>query len=163
MTLSDDLKLTVGKALGRIPSGLYVATAEHAGQRGAALVSWVQQAAFSPPALTLALAKDRPLLGLIRSAGRLALCLLAEEDTALLKKYARGTSSLEDPFEAVATIRTPGGLIALADALGYLECQVLRLVDFDADHELAIARVTAGAVLKDGKPFVHLRGSGFHY
>ncbi|MBC8108463.1 MAG: hypothetical protein H7Z14_17895, partial [Anaerolineae bacterium] len=48
---TDEQKLPIGKALGRIPSGVFVLTAAHAGERMAMLASWVQQAAFEPPAI----------------------------------------------------------------------------------------------------------------
>jgi flavin reductase (DIM6/NTAB) family NADH-FMN oxidoreductase RutF len=41
-------------------------------------------------------------------------------------------------------------------------CHVANRVDV-GDHVLVIARVTAGAVLHEGKPTVHVRKSGLRY
>ena len=45
----------------------------------------------------------------------------------------------------------------------WLDCELIETVDFNADHELLIARVTAGDVLRPGHSFTHVRGNGFHY
>src|SRR5918999_987649 len=57
MAISEQLKQTVGKALGRVPSGVFILTAAHNGESAAMMASWVQQAAFDPPAVSIAMAK----------------------------------------------------------------------------------------------------------
>ena len=159
----EHLKATVGKALGRVPSGVFILTASHQGQSLAMMASWVQQAAFSPPAITVAVQKDRPARQVVRESGRFALAVVGEGDTSLMKKYARGIPPGQDPFDGVDTLQTPGGLTVPSAALAWLECRVIDLVDFGADHDLVLAAVADGAVLRDGASFTHLRGSGFHY
>ena len=48
-------KKQVGKALGRVVSGLYVVTAKCEDKEDAVLASWVNQCSFDPPAVTIAL------------------------------------------------------------------------------------------------------------
>jgi flavin reductase (DIM6/NTAB) family NADH-FMN oxidoreductase RutF len=163
MSVSEEMKRQLAKPIGRIPSGVYILTASHNGQNQAMLASWVQQAAFDPPCVSIALAKGRPISATIRDSGRLCLSILADGDSILMKKYARGIPPTEDPFAGVRTLQTPAGLPALADALAYLECRVLSSHDFNADHELLVAEITAAEILKEGGPFVHVRGNGFHY
>ena len=43
-------KKQVGKALGRVASGLYVVTAKYENKEDAVLASWVNQCSFDPPA-----------------------------------------------------------------------------------------------------------------
>jgi flavin reductase (DIM6/NTAB) family NADH-FMN oxidoreductase RutF len=160
---SEELKATVGKALGRIPSGVFVLTASHADKRDAMLASWVQQCAFDPPAISIAVAKNRPIVELIKQAKILGLSVVPENDTTLMKKYARGIKEGEDPFAGVEITTTPGGAIVLQQSLAWLEGQLMTSCDFGGDHELLIARVTSGAMLHGGASFTHLRGSGFHY
>jgi flavin reductase (DIM6/NTAB) family NADH-FMN oxidoreductase RutF len=161
--VSDHLKATVGRALGRLPSGVYILTARHEGQSAAMMVSWVQQAAFSPPAVSVAVQKDRPVREMIHAAGAFALAVVGEGDTSLMKKYARGIPPGQDPFEGVDVVQTPAGLPVPAAALAWLECAVLNTCDFGGDHELVMARVTDGALLREGASFTHVRGNGFHY
>jgi flavin reductase (DIM6/NTAB) family NADH-FMN oxidoreductase RutF len=163
MAISEEMKQTIGKALGRIPSGVFVLTAAHEGQRDAMLASWVQQASFDPPAVSIAVAKGRPIVELIKSSKMCALSVLPEGDTSLMKRYARGTKPGEDPFSGVETITTPGGGIAMKSAVAWLECRLIDTFAFGADHELLVAGVTNGALLQPGASFTHQRGSGFHY
>lgn len=159
----DELKHTVGKALGRIPSGVFVLTARHDGAASAMMSSWVQQASFDPPTVTVALSKYRPIRDLIAGAGQFAVAVVGAADTSLMKRYARGVEPGRDPFEGVETITTPAGEVVPAAALAWLECRVVQIIEFGGDHELLIARVGGGAVLRDGPSFTHLRKNGFHY
>jgi len=164
MHVSDELKLTVGKALGRIPSGVFILTAERDGQPLAMMASWVQQVAFVPPSVSVAIAKERPAHAALSKPGStFGLSVVPEGDTSLMKKYARGIQDGANPFEGVQIARAASGTIYLPDALAYLDCRVSKLLDFGGDHDLFIADVVAGKALKDGSSFTHLRGNGFHY
>ena len=123
----------------------------------------MQQASFDPPCLSIAVAKDRPILEVIRENGRIALSILPEKNTTLMKKYARGFAPGEDAFAGMTIVTTPGGLRAMDAALAWLECKVIKECDFGADHLIVVAEVTAASTLREGQPFVHVRGSGFHY
>jgi len=153
----------IGKPLGRIPSGVFILTAAHAGRSAAMLASWVQQAAFNPPAISVALAKGRPIADLIRASNRLAISIIPENDKSLMKHYARGVKEGEDPFAGVATQRLASGIPILSDALVWLEAEVIHIYDFGGDHELVVAKVIDGALLREGTAFAHQRGNGFHY
>jgi 3-hydroxy-9,10-secoandrosta-1,3,5(10)-triene-9,17-dione monooxygenase reductase component len=163
MTTSDPQRLPLGKAIGRIPSGVFILTAQHAGRRGAIMASWVQQASFMPPALSIALAKGRAIADAIRASQKLALSILPEDDKSLMKHYARPIPDDSDPFAGVKVIDSPGGSPILADALAWLDCRVIHTCDFGGDHELFLAEIIDGQILKEGKPFMHVRGNGFHY
>ena len=163
MAISEELKHTVGKALGRVPSGVFILTAGEGTDATAMMASWVQQAAFDPPAVSIAMAKGRPIGELIKSSKKLALSIIPDGDSSLMKRYARGVKPGEDPFAGVETIQTPGGLPAMKSALAWLDCRLIHECDFGGDHELLIAEVVAGNILRLGTAFMHQRGSGFHY
>ena len=58
--MNDTPLSDVAVALGRVPSGLFVVTARNsAGEETAFLASWVMQAGFDPPALSVAVGEDR--------------------------------------------------------------------------------------------------------
>src|SRR5690349_15895184 len=160
----DEVKHTIGRALGRIPSGVFILTAEHDGQPLAMMASWVQQVAFQPPTISIAIAKERPAhAALSKSGAMFALSVVPEGDTSLMKKYARGIPAGADPFEGVHTKRAKHGATVLSDALAYIECRVTKTVEFGADHDLFLAEVVGGELLEEGSSFTHLRGNGFHY
>lgn len=163
MAISEELKQTVGKALGRVPSGVFILTAAHGGEATAIMASWVQQAGFDPPAVSIAMAKERPIAAMIQSSKQLALSIIPDGDSSLMKRYARGVKPGDDPFAGVETFHTPGGIPAIKSALAWLECRLIHTCDFGGDHDLLIAEVVAGAILHPGQAFMHQRGSGFHY
>ena len=163
MAISEELKQTVGKALGRIPSGVFILTAAHGGEASAMMASWVQQAAFEPPAVSVAMARGRAIMRLIDGSKKFALSVIPEADTSLMKRYARGVKEGEDPLAGVETFETPGGVPAMKSALAWLECRLVERYDFGGDHDLLVAQVVAGNVLQEGRAFAHQRGNGFHY
>ncbi len=166
MNIHDEtIRNTIGKALGKIPSGVFILTVEHGStsRRAAMMASWVQQAGFDPPTITVGVGKGRPIAALVRDAGKFGLSVLGENDTPLMKKYARGVPEGVDPFDGVQVSRTPGGVVYLAESLSYLECSLVQTIETGSDHDLMIARIVGGEALKEAKPFVHLRGNGFHY
>jgi flavin reductase (DIM6/NTAB) family NADH-FMN oxidoreductase RutF len=159
----ENTEATVAKAIGRIPSGVFILTTRHAGRDEVMMASWVQQAAFQPLAVSVAVHKDRPMRQTLLAARRFALAVLPQDDTSLMKKYARGVPPGQDPFEGVEVLTTPAGLRVPVGALAYLECELIEACDFGGDHEIHVARVAAGQILREGKSFSHLRGSGSHY
>ena len=160
--MTDQQKHSIGHALGRVPSGVFILTAKHQTQVAAMMASWVMQASFTPPTITIAVATGRPILQLIEASGRLALSILPQDDKTLMKHYARFKGG-EDPFAGVSTQPAPSGVPVLSDALGYLDCKVTGVHTFGGDHDLIIAEITDGAMLREGAAFTHQRGNGFHY
>ena len=163
-----ELRNTVGKALGRIPSGVFILSAREGGNTAGMLASWAQQASFDPPAVCVAVAKGRPIGDMIRATRRLALSVLGDGDADLMRRFARPRPPADEPdngdgFTGVETLPTPSGLPVLARALAWLDCELLDTLDFGGDHDLFVARATAGALLRQGHSFTHVRGNGFHY
>ncbi|MGH7179649.1 MAG: flavin reductase family protein [Tepidisphaeraceae bacterium] len=158
---TDAHALPIAKALGKIPSGVFILTARHGARSGAMLASWVQQASFDPPCVSVALAKGRAIAQLIVDSRRLVLSVISDSDKSLMRHYARDVDE-NDPFAGVATVPTPNG-VALAGAAAWMECELKHVAEFGADHDLFVAEVVAAEMLRDEKAFSHQRGSGFHY
>jgi 3-hydroxy-9,10-secoandrosta-1,3,5(10)-triene-9,17-dione monooxygenase reductase component len=161
-SLSGTGGTAIGRALGRVPSGLFVLSVGQKPEVHATLVSWVQQVGFDPPAICVALAKDRPMLATVQRLGRFALSVLGKSQSAQFKRFARPIPG-PDPFEGIDVRTTPGGLTVLADAVAWLECTVLQISNFHGDHHLVIARIAAGEVANEEPAFTHQRGNGMHY
>src|ERR1700743_2827353 len=79
----------IGKALGRIPSGVFLLGLTDGPTTRAMLVSWVQQAAFTPPAIMLALGKERAARPLIEKAGSFAISILETSDKPFVARFVR--------------------------------------------------------------------------
>ena len=156
----------IAPVLGRTPSGVYILTARHAdGRETGALVSWVQQASFSPPMVTVAVNKKRYLHDWFREAPDIVLNLVGETQKQFLKQFGAGFGPDEPAFEGVAIQRSPAGVPILTEALGYL-AGIVRSQLETGDHVIYAVEITAAGSGPDfdaGKPMVHIRKNGFNY
>lgn len=144
----------ITRALRRIPSGRFLLTAAHDGARSAILVTWVQPCAAAPPLVMAALASSRPVTTLIRDSRGFALCQIAADDRFLSRKFAKAHEQGEDPFIGLETFTAASGAPIVRRAMSYLDCELVRHVDLEADCGLYVGLVRAGGVLNEGAPEV---------
>ena len=152
--------------LGRIPSGLFIITAKDTqGHQTGMLASWVQQAAFDPPAVTLAVQKKRYLNDWLSTCGDVVINLLGESQKQFLGHFSKGFEPGEPAFEGRDITEAGNGVTALTKSLGYLEGRVRNSVDA-GDHQIYVIEITAGTAgenLESEKPRVHIRKNGLGY
>ena len=82
-------KKQVGKALGRVPSGLFVVTTKFQDKEDAVLASWVNQCSFDPPTVNVSLGKMRNARLLIDSKGNMYLFSQLEKVKRIKKPLSR--------------------------------------------------------------------------
>ena len=156
------------KALGRVVGSLCVLTASKGKEEnkltGAMLASWVSQASFSPPGLSIAVAKDRSVESLLQKGDKFALNILSEENYKdSLKQFTKPFAPGEDRFSDVKTKQTPNGQIIISDSLAWLDGSVKERMEC-GDHWVIYAEVNYGDVLRQGDlTAVHHRKSGSNY
>ncbi|MEH1989271.1 diflavin flavoprotein [Nostoc sp.] len=155
---------TVEQAVGRIVGSLCVLTAKEGDRSSAMLASWVSQASFNPPGLTIAVAKERAVETLTHTGNKFVLNILKEGNhLGLMKHFLKPFGPGQDRFADVATEETESGSPILTDALAYLECSVQNRME-SGDHWLVYATVESGKLLdNDGVTAVHHRKSATHY
>jgi flavin reductase (DIM6/NTAB) family NADH-FMN oxidoreductase RutF len=152
----------IAKALGRIPSGAAIVTAKAEGRRAGLLASWIQQAAFDPPMISIAIKKGRPIEKLIDASGAFVLNLLGEDNKdEMFKRFAGGFRPDEDAFTGQTATDVPGG-VAIDHRIAWLSASVYAKHDA-GDHWLYLGKVTAADVGEIRQPYVHLRKNGLSY
>jgi len=154
-------KQRIGEALGRIPQSIYILTSHYEDQTRGMLVSWVQQVSFDPPMVMVAVSKGRSIVPLLHDSHSFALCQIAEHEKLMLRKFADPDE--EAPFEGLGTHRGVTGSPILDRALAYLDCQMIRHLDIDGDHDIYVGLVRDGARLREDDIVVRLRENGFQY
>lgn len=161
----SDLKATVGPALGKIPSGLAIATSQYGDNRTAFLASWFQQVSFDPPLVAVCIKAGRPIEKLMHDSGHFALNLLAEGDFASLKRYGKGFEPGIDPWaEDPQTLLEGQPAPVFAQGFGYLVLKGVRVLEASGDHLIHVGEVVGGALQNpDAKPYIHIRKDGFGY
>jgi flavin reductase (DIM6/NTAB) family NADH-FMN oxidoreductase RutF len=152
----------IAQALGRVPTGLYVVTTLQGGQPLGFVGSFLMQASFEPPALSVAIARGREHLSAIREHGRFAVTVLDAGSQGLMGAFFKRPEPGKSPFDGLAHERTPGGLPVLSQALAWLECR--RSGEHESgDHVVVFGTVEHAALLRSGDPAVHLRKNGLGY
>jgi flavin reductase (DIM6/NTAB) family NADH-FMN oxidoreductase RutF len=162
--MGEDRKEAIGKALGRIPGSLFIMTSHFEERMRGVMVSWVQQAGFKPPMVMIALSKGRPIVPLIHDSHGFALCQIAPDDKLLMRRFGSGKDAGDNPFEAIDIMKSVSGSPIIKRSLAYLDCELVRHIDVDGDHDIYVGIVRDGNLLGDkADPIVHLRKSGMHY
>ncbi|WP_375329061.1 diflavin flavoprotein [Microcystis sp. BLCC-F210] len=158
------LDTDLDKAIGRISGGLYIITTKKGDRSGAMVASWVTQASFDPPGFTVAVAKDRAIESLMQVGDQFILNILEEGNyQTLMKHFLKRFRPGEDRFAGVNTHTANNGSPILANALAYLECEVVSRMEC-ADHWIVYNKVTDGRVSKpDSLTAVHHRKVGNYY
>lgn len=163
--MPKELENDVDKALAQIPGGLFVLTTASEGRRGGVLVKWVQPCSTQPPMVMVALATGQAIEPLIRDSRCFTLSQISAEDRFLLRKFNGDASHCaprpeppadhtEDPLLSLMTISAPSGCAIIERALTYLDCEVVRHIELDADHRIYVGQVHRGGLLREGTPAI---------
>ena len=149
--------------LGRVPSGIFILTIGTAGRATGMLASWVMQAGFEPPMVSVAVKKGRYVCDWLTAGEPFVLNLVGESQSNLLKHFGKGFEPGAPAFEGLAITHCARGVTVLTDSLGHLECEPVRHVD-SGDHRIFLANIVRGKLIEaDAKPMVHVRKSGANY
>jgi len=149
--------------LGRVPSGIFILTVGVGDRATGMLSSWVMQAGFEPPTVSIGVKLGRYVCDWLSEGQPFVLNLLGESHSNLLKHFGKGFEPGTNAFEGLAITRCARGVPILADAIGYLECEPTAHVD-SGDHRIFLAKVARGKLHDaDAKPMIHIRKSGANY
>ena len=152
------------QALGRVVGSLSILTTRKGDLSGAMVASWVSQASFTPPGLTVAVAKDRAVESLLQKGDCFAMNLLAEgRESGPMKQFLQPFDPGADRFAGLELEQSPSEQPLLPEALAWLECSVKQRMEC-GDHWLLYAEVTHGGVFDAiSTTAVHHRRSGANY
>ena len=152
------------QALGRVVGSLSILTTKKGDLSGAMVASWVSQASFTPPGLTVAVAKDRAVESLLQKGDCFAMNLLAEgRESGPMKQFLQPFDPGADRFAGLELEQSPSEQPLLPEALAWLECNVKQRMEC-GDHWLLYAEVKHGGVFDaDSTTAVHHRRSGANY
>lgn len=131
----------VSDLLDAIPSGRFLISSRFGDMRSAALVRWVQQCAVHPPMVVVAIEKGQALSPIIRDARNFALSRVADDDPLIDRIFQALPDHGRDPFLGVPHLSTPSMCPVPSRALWWLDCELIRHLDIESDHEMWVAGV----------------------
>lgn len=148
------------RALGRIPSGLFICSCGTGADSHPFLASWVMQASFEPPTVSVAIEDGRDVLRVLEETRRMTLSILPDGGQALMKPFFGGDEN--KPFGDLALGETAAGGKYLRDAHAWLDCREIERTRIGG-HHIVFAEVEDAAVLHDAEPIIHVRKNGLRY
>lgn len=157
--MSDSVE--IAKAVGHIPSGLFVVCTKDGQQKDGYLASWVQQVSFKPLLIAVACNKDRKGYDVIRSGKTFTVNVVGDHEGNYMKHFWSGYD--KSPFEEIPHQVSENDGILIDAAKSVIECRMISKIQ-PGDHEIIIAEVVASHVLnEEAKPKTHIRKSGLDY
>jgi flavin reductase (DIM6/NTAB) family NADH-FMN oxidoreductase RutF len=152
-------KEALGKALGRIASGIYVVTTGNGSEKMGMLASWIMQASFEPPQVTLVVQADREMLKALESNRKFVINVLSDENANLMGRFAKYRP---EQFDDLPLTEESHGVI-LNDTVAYICCE-LKAQWPAGDHIILLGEAVEGEIQNpDLHPQTHLRKNGFSY
>lgn len=148
--------------LGRVPSGIFILTVGSDDQATGMLASWVMQAGFDPPMVSVAVRQGRYVEEWITGGAPFNLNLVAEKQFDMLKHFGKGFEPGTPAFEGVSIRHCDRSVPILTECPGHLECEPLTHCD-SGDHRIFLAKVVNGGLRHETQPMIHVRKSGKHY
>lgn len=161
--VENQTREVIGKALGRLPQGIFLLTAAHEHRQRGVLVSWVQQVGFDPPMVMFALNKSLQIGPFIHESRSFALNQIAADDKLTPRRFSFDLTVKQDAFETLDVRRLTTGSPILARALASLDCELVRHFDIEGDHDIYVGRIVDAAISGVGDPPVHFREDGLSY
>lgn len=166
VTLSSEQRDEIAPVLGKTPSGVFILTvSDGAGKETGMLASWVQQASFEPPIISVAVNSKRYVNDWLGQNPVAAISILGKSNSGrYFKQFGKGFEPDEHAFEGIELTRGTTGLPLLAEAIGSLEGRIVgqAAVGDHLIYFLQIENAAWGETFQE-EPYVHLRKNGFNY
>lgn len=160
--MPDSVVSPIARALGRVPSGLFIVTTVRDRRPVGFLGSFVMQMGFEPPTVCVGVGKTRPHLEDIRRSGRFALSVLDAQSRPLMGTFLRKLPEGVSAFDGLALLHSASGSPVLSGALAWVDCKLTG--EFETgDHIVVFGEVVEGAILREGEPSTHVRKNGLDY
>lgn len=136
----------IERALALLPGVTCVMTAAFENRRAGIMVSRVMRCADEPACVCVAVPTGQRLATLIRDSRSFALCMVERSNRLLMKKFADTDDVPGDPFDMLEVRTLVTGSPVLVRASMSLDCEVMRHLDLEADHEIYVGQVLSAAI-----------------
>jgi flavin reductase (DIM6/NTAB) family NADH-FMN oxidoreductase RutF len=141
-------------AFDRMVSGVYIITSAYRQKPAGCTVVWASRAAFSPPLMAVYMADGFHTIETIEKGKRFCLNVLGESLMELARYFGTASGHTEDKFQDVQYHTGTSGSPVLAQALGYIDCKLERIIPL-GDHQLVLGEVVDAAVMNAGPPLIY--------
>ncbi len=140
------------KTLRMLSNGVYVLTARSADRFGAATVSWVSQASFTPPLIMAAVRMESNVYRCMAESRSAVLHIVGDGQQDIARAFFSPTRAEAGTIngEPFAEGKTSSPVLERLPA--HIECEVEHIVHTDGDHAIVILRAVEAACDEDVRP-----------
>ena len=140
--------------------GVYVLTTKNKDNYSAATITWVSQASFEPPMLSVCLKRDSGPYSLVRERKEFILHMLCDDQKDFASNFFTCTNVVDDELNG-EKFELIDDLPVLNAAPSYVRCSVLEVLE-KGDHPLFLCLVKGIKLINSVKP-LELRQTGWKY
>lgn len=154
----------IKSALKMIPSPTALVGAKRDEIHDVATVSWFIQESVNPPQITLNIAKDRYIYGLIDDTRELMLSVLPDGSEQIADVCGNTSGKYTDKVKELGLHTSEASQIhvpRINEAISNIECRVVNMVDA-GDHTMIIGEVLAANYVQGKAPLVCYQGEYAH-
>lgn len=147
----------ISQGLRLIANGVFIVAAAADGKAHGFTATWVCQASFRNPLLTVAIDKGHDTYQLIQRTGRAVVNVLGPDQKAVAEFFGQRRDEPQSPYFRVQDGQE---LPVLRECLATIDCQVIGSLDA-RDHEVLLLEATDAQVYREGEPLVYWSGKGY--
>ncbi|MBD3179763.1 MAG: flavin reductase [Candidatus Latescibacteria bacterium] len=140
----------------KISYGLYMVSSFDGDNINGQICNAFMQITSDPPRFALGINHKNLTHEYIEKSGSFAVSILGKEDQKIVRRFGYRSGREFDKFKGVPIFRERTGCPILKDALGYIECTIIKEMQVDAGtHSIFVGDVVGGKTLKDQEPMTY--------
>lgn len=141
--------------------GLYVLTCKKENEYHGATVTWVSQASFNPPLISVGLENQSMAFSFVNQTQFFALNILGKDQKEIASKFFKHPLTEGNKIGGIEFELKKTGIPLLVPAPAYLECHLVNTL-FTGDHTIIIAEIIEAGVRRPSESLV-LASTGWSY
>ena len=138
------------QALRMFSYGVYVLTSENDGDYCVSTITWVSQASFEPPMISVCIKRNSASYEIVKKRGEFILHLLGDNQKELASTFFKPTIFENEKLNG-QEFSLANNLPLLKDIPAYIQCKVVEILE-NGDHPLFLAEVVDAVINYDCKP-----------
>ncbi len=140
--------------------GVYILSSLSEGEYCVSTVTWVSQASFEPPMISVCIKRDSASYEIVKQRGEFILHLLGDTQKELASTFFKPTIFENEKLNG-QEFSLESNLPLLKDIPAYIQCKVVEILE-NGDHPLFLAEVVDAKINNDSNP-LELRKTGWTY
>ena len=148
------------QSLRMLSYGVYILSSENEGEYCVSTITWVSQASFQPPMISVCIKRNSASYEIVKKRGEFILHLLGDNQIELASTFFKPTIFENEKLNG-QEFSWANNLPLLKDIPAYIQCKVVEILE-NGDHPLFLAEVVDAKINNDSNP-LELRKTGWTY